>query len=285
MTLSRPEIAAKVAEAVITASTTFRPDQKEAYQRAVLCEEKPEARWVLETILENARVAEEKRLPLCDDTGIPHLFLEVGDEAVLPPGFFAAVQEGVREGLRRLPGRPMAVLGEGLQRIDQSGGLSGDSGDVLPAPVQIQNIPGKKVRLTVLLLGGGPEIRGKTQRVFHHHSGEVVLAEMVRWAKEGVARLGCLPGVLAFGIGRTNLEAAVLAVEALKDGDFTVQSALEQQITRAVNESGIGPLGLGGSATVLATFLKIGPQRASGVRIVSLRAGCCFDPRRASVVF
>jgi fumarate hydratase subunit alpha len=72
-------------------------------------------------------------------------------------------------------------------------------------------------------------------------------------------------------------------MEAMAKGDFGIQSAFEKCITEKVNEANVGPLGLGGKHGVLATFAKIGPQRASGVRIVALRPCCCFEPRRASV--
>ena len=72
-------------------------------------------------------------------------------------------------------------------------------------------------------------------------------------------------------------------LEAQADGNYDVQSEMEQEITRRVNASGIGPLGLGGNTSVLATFLKVGPQRASGVRIVCVRPTCCFEPRIATV--
>ncbi|MEW6662762.1 MAG: fumarate hydratase [Bacillota bacterium] len=285
MNISYKGVIEEVAETLVSASTTFRPDQIQAYRNAIDREENLNAKWVLETILENAEVAAKKRLPLCDDTGIPHVFLDVGNNAGLPPGFFKAVENGVATGLRRLPGRPMAVLGDEADRISQSAGLSQDPADVSLAPIQIRSVPGSLVQLTVLMLGGGPEIRGKTQRIFHKHSIDVAIEEMVQWANEGASLLGCLPCVLAFGVGRTNIEAASLALEAMKDGNFLLQNPLEKRITEAVNKAKIGPLGLGGNNTVLATFLKVGPQRASGVRVVSLRVGCCFDPRRATLTF
>ena len=72
-------------------------------------------------------------------------------------------------------------------------------------------------------------------------------------------------------------------MEAMAKGNFNRQSDFEKKITDKVNEANIGPLGLGGRHSVLATFAKIGPQRASGVRIVAIRPCCCFEPRRASV--
>lgn len=277
------DIVEKTATALVTASTTFREDQLEAYKKAFNKEDNTHAKWVLENIIENANSAKLKTLPLCDDTGVPHVFLEIGEESVLPSGFLKHIELGVEKGLRDLPGRPMAVLGDEIQRVEQSAGLSEDPGDLTLAPVQIKSIPGNKTYLTVMMLGGGPEIRGKTLRVFHKHSMDVVLEEMINWAKEGAKLLGCLPCVLGFGIGRTNVEAASLALEAMRYGDFSVQSEMEQKVTNAVNEAGYGALGLGGKNTTLGTFIKIGSQRASGIRVVSLRVGCCFDPRRATI--
>ena len=274
-----------IARAVVVASTTFRPDQVRAYRRALAQESGGHACWVLEKTLENAEAAERTRFPLCDDTGIPHVFLEVGEGAPLPAGFLGALRAGVAEGLRTLPGRPMAVLGDDERRLTQSAGLSDDPADVLPAPFQIRSVPGDMVRVSVLMYGGGPEIRGKTQRVFHRHSMDVIVDEMVAWAGDGALKLGCTPATLAFGIGRSQVEASSLSLEAMKDADFDYQSPLEQRITDAVNATNVGPLGLGGRTTVMGTFVKVGPQRASGIRVVSLRVGCCFDPRRASVVF
>ena len=88
---------------------------------------------------------------------------------------------------------------------------------------------------------------------------------------------------ITLGIGRSHFEAAAMMLQAQTDGRYGSQSEMEQEITRRVNEAKIGPLGLGGDTSVLATFLKVGPQRASGVRIVCLRPTCCFEPRIATV--
>ena len=74
-----------------------------------------------------------------------------------------------------------------------------------------------------------------------------------------------------------------MMLQAQTDGKYDVQSEMEREITRRVNEAKVGPLGLGGTTSVLATFLKVGPQRASGVRIVCVRPTCCFEPRIATV--
>ena len=137
MNFERETIVALVRDALVEAGSTFRADKKAAYARAIANETDEKAKWVLETILENAEAAEKDRAPLCDDTGIPHLLLEVGQEAAVSGYMLDAIREGVAEGLRKLPGRPMGIMGEDSQRIDQSGGLDPDSAGVKPAPTSV----------------------------------------------------------------------------------------------------------------------------------------------------
>lgn len=273
----------KVADCLVRAGSTFREDQKEAYRKAIAEEQIESSCWVMKQVLDNALVAEKNHSPLCDDTGIPHLFLEVGPNKSVTGALLEEINEGVRQGLRQLPGRPMAIKGDDYARIDQSGGLEKDSGALAASPILIKPVDEDVIRLTLLMLGGGPAIRGITQRVFHKHSVDVVVDEIVNRAIEGVGKLGCSPCVLAVGIGRSQFEATSMMMEAMVYGDFCKQSDFEKQITEKVNKAEIGPLGLGGKYSVLATFAKIGPQRASGVRIVALRPCCCFEPRRASI--
>ncbi len=277
------EIVAKVADCLVRAGSTFTEDRKQAYREAICCEETEIAKWNLETILENAVVAERDRSPLCDDTGIPHVIVEVGPDKALTGNVMKAIKEGIKEGLKELPGRPMAIMGDDAERIDMSGGISPNSEDLDLAPVLVREVEEDVLRVTVLMLGGGPAIRGLTQRIFHKHNLTVVLDEIVKRAKEATGLLGCTPCALAVGMGRSQFEATALMMEALADADFSRQSDMENYITEHVNESGVGPLGLGGKTTVLRTFMKVGPQRASGVRVVAMRPACCFEPRKASV--
>jgi len=282
--LRRKDIEKAVASCLIKAGTTFRRDQIQAYGRAIAHETHPHALWVLERILENARVAQRESFPLCDDTGIPHAFVEIGAEVRLPPDWLKAVNEGVVQGLRQMPGRPMAVKGNPVERVEQSKGLYGDPGKLSLAPVIVKPVRGNALKITILLLGGGPEIRAKTHRIFHKRSMEVVLEEAARWVTSEVKNLGCTPCVPAVGIGRTHVEASALMLEAMKQGSLNRQSPWEEAFTKRVNDTGAGPLGLGGRTTALGTFINIGPLRASGVRIVSVRPCCCFEPRRASAI-
>lgn len=277
------DVVEKVADCLVRAGSTFTEDRKQAYREAIEVEDTEIAKWNLQTILENAEVAERDRSPLCDDTGIPHVIIEVGPDKALTGKTMDAIREGIREGLKRLPGRPMAIMGDDKERIDMSGGISPNSEDLALAPVLVRETKEDVLRVTVLMLGGGPAIRGLTQRIFHKHNINVVLDEIVKRAKEATGLLGCTPCALAIGVGRSQFEATSLMMEALADADFSKQTEMENYITEHVNESGVGPLGLGGKTTVLRTFMKVGSQRASGVRVVAMRPACCFEPRKASV--
>ncbi len=277
------DVIEKVKQAVIRASTGFSEDKLMGCRKALEVEQNENARWTLETILENAEAAEKTLRPTCDDTGIPHVFLEVGGKQAVNAEMLEAIQLGVAEGLRAVPCRPMAVKGDDVERLEQSAGLDDDPGALAMAPVFVKTVEEDVIRLHMLLQGGGPEIRGKTYRVFHKHKLSVIINEIVEWATEAAGLLGCTPCAPAIGIGRTHFEAASLMVEAMVYGKFDVQTPIEREITKRINETNIGPLGLGGNTTALGTFLRVGPQRASGVRIVCLRLCCCVEPRVASV--
>lgn len=128
--MERNTIISKVAEALVHASSSFQADKISAYKRAIDAETNSRARWVLETILHNAAIAQDNQSPLCDDTGVPHLFLELGPNKTINGDLLEAIELGIAEGLRRLPGRPMAVRGNDCQRIAQSSGLDDDPASV-----------------------------------------------------------------------------------------------------------------------------------------------------------
>ena len=277
------EIVNKVCDTLVRAGSTFSEGQKAAYRYAIENENNNTAKWALETILQNAEIAEKNHSPLCDDTGIPHLLLEIGSECSVTGELLDSIYEGVRQGLRKLPGRPMAILGKGADRLDQSLGMDEDPGALDAAPILIRRTDDNHLRLHVLMFGGGPALRGKTLRIFHRHNIQTVIDELVNWAIEATGLLGCTPCVLAIGIGRSQYEATSMMLQAMVDGRFNKQDEWEQQITSRVNQVGVGASSLGGNTTVLATFMKIGPQRASGYRVVCLRPCCCFEPRTAHV--
>ena len=277
------KIAELVKNAVIEASTIFREDQIDAYQKAVDNEENDNARWVMELLLENAKIAKRDKVPLCDDTGIPHVLVELGPDTQYPTDMFSQIEDGVAMGLRKLPGRPMAVQGSDVQRIEQSKGLYSDPGKLVPPSVLVDKIDITGVKIHVLMLGGGPEIRSHTYRVFHQRDHENLFMEALTWMRSEIPKLGCTPCIPAVGIGRTHFEASSLMLKAMADGNLNHQTEIEMKITNFMNQLNVGALGMGGSVTALGSMVKVGPQRASGVRIVCIRPCCCVEPRKASI--
>lgn len=276
-------ISEKTAQCLIEASTTLRCDLMRKYKEVINSENNLNAKWVLTKILENAQVADIKKIPLCDDTGTPHVFCEYGENVVISQGVDAAIKKGIKAGLQNLPGRPMAVKGGPIERLEQSMGLYEDPGELIPAPIIYKPFLGEGFKITVLMLGGGPEIRGKTFRIFHKHDSRNVFIQIGEWARDVSGELGCTPCVPVIGIGRTHYEATMLMLEAMKEGTLDNQSKMENMITEIVNKSNVGPLGLGGRVTALGSFIKIGPLRAGGTRIACMRPCCCFEPRSSTI--
>ncbi len=277
------ELVNLIENTVIEASTTFRKDQFDAYKRALSMETNENASWMLELLIENAKIAQEKKFPLCDDTGIPHVLVEIGEDINLPGNFFKDIETGIEKGLQKLPARPMAVCGDEIERIEQSKGLHHDPGKLVPPSFIIDKTERNGVNIHVLMLGGGPEIRASTYRVFHKRNNRKVFNEVKTWMRSEVKMLGCTPCIPAVGIGRTHFEASSLMLKAMAYGNLNHQSEIEEEITESLNDTEIGTLGIGGSVTALGSFVKVGPQRASGVRILSMRPCCSIEPRKSSV--
>ena len=287
------DILDEISKTIIKASTTLSSDKYKALRKAIDMEDNENAKWALTQILENYHVAEKARFPLCDDTGIPHVIIEIGQNREISGELLNQIHEGIALGLNNLPARPMAVKGDFVERIEQSRGLYEKPGMLHPANILIDNanddssykrdISSDTLNIHFLLEGGGPEIRAKTYRVYHQRSFENVIDTACGWLEESLKMLGCTPSIPSIGIGRTHFEATSLLLKSVAYGSLDNQSEHEQHISDRLNQSGIGPLGLGGKTTVLGTYLNIGNQRASGVRIVSVRPSCFVEPRVATL--
>lgn len=279
------DIVDKVSDSIIKASTYLTDDKRNALKLAIKNETNENASWALTQILENYEVAEKTKFPLCDDTGIPHVIIELGSERQITSDLIRQINEGIYIGLNKLPARPMAVKGNPIERIEQSKGLYDDPGLMKPASFLIDNASNPDtLNIHFLLQGGGPEIRAKTYRVYHKRSFEIVINEAIDWLKDSLKLLGCTPSIPAIGIGRTHYEASSLMLKAMAYGNLDNLTVHEKYVTEKLNRTNIGPLGFGGNTTVLGTFLKIGNQRASGVRIVSLRPSCFVEPRKSTLI-
>lgn len=279
------DIVDKVSDSIIKASTNLSDDKRNALELAIKKETNENAKWALSQILENYEVAMRDKFPLCDDTGIPHVIIELGKNREINSDLIAQINEGIYQGLNKLPARPMAVKGNSIERIEQSQGLYDDPGLMKPASFLIDESENPDtLNIHFLLQGGGPEIRAKTYRVYHKRSFDIVIGEAINWLNDSLKLLGCTPSIPAIGIGRTHYEASSLMLKAMVYGNLDNLSKEEQYVTDKLNETNIGPLGFGGKTTVLGSFIKIGNQRASGVRIVSVRPACFVEPRKSTLL-
>lgn len=287
------DIVNEISNSIIQASTSLSQDKRNALNKAILNEENLNAKWALEKILENYDVSEKIKFPLCDDTGIPHVIIELGSKREISGELINQIHEGIELGLNNLPARPMAVKGNQKQKIEQSKGLYEKPGMLRPASILIDTVNDEStykrdvsqdtLNIHLLLEGGGPEIRAKTYRIYHKRSFENVIDTTCDWLNESLKMLGCTPSIPSIGIGRTHFEATSLLLKSVAYGNLDNQNEYEQYITEKLNQTGIGPLGFGGKTTVLGCYVNIGNQRASGVRIVSIRPSCFVEPRVATL--
>lgn len=280
-------LSSKIEKLLIDASTSYPQDRIDAFKKALDKETNENAIWALELMIQNAEIANKNKSPLCDDTGIPHVFIEVAKNQNISFEFFEDIKKGIANGFKNLPGRPMAVKGNDIERLEQSKGLF-DKSEMITPPSFLIDINDKeesndKIKIHLLLLGGGPEIRAKTYRVFHKRDHEEVLNVVINRFKENLGLLGCTPSISAIGIGRTHFEANSLLIKAMVYGNLNKQSDFENYITDELNKTNIGPMGLGGKTTTIGSFVKIGPQRASGVRILATRPCCFIEPRVGTI--
>ncbi|MDR1820221.1 MAG: fumarate hydratase [Methanobrevibacter sp.] len=274
------DIVNKVEKAVIKASTTYSKDRIKALNKAYQEETNENAKWVLDLMIKNMETGEKDKFPLCDDTGIPHTLIEIGEDVEnIPNRLFEDIREGIAVGLQKLPGRPMAVMGNDIERIEQSKGLYPSSESLKPSPFLVDTSTGDKIKVHILLLGGGSEIRAKTTKVFHKRDYNNIFNVAFNHLKDNLGLLGCTPAIPSIGVGRTHFEAISLMLKGMAYGNLEKQSDLEKSFTERLNQLQIGPLGLGGNTTVLGSFINIGSQRASGVRLLSVRPCCFVEPR------
>ena len=287
------DIVNNISKTIIDASTTLSDDKCRALRNAIDVEDDDNARWALQQIFENYQVAQKEKFPLCDDTGIPHVIIEIGEDRQITGELLSQIHQGIALGLNSLPARPMAIKGNEIQRIEQSQGLYDEPGMLAPSSILIDTVNDEStykreispdtLNIHFLLEGGGPEIRSKTYRVYHERSFKNVINTACEWLESSLKMLGCTPSIPSIGIGRTHYEATSLLLKSIAYGNLDNQSSYEKEMVNRLNRTGIGPLGLGGKTTVLGCYLNIGNQRASGVRIVSVRPSCFVEPRVATL--
>jgi fumarate hydratase subunit alpha len=257
------------ARALREAAINLPADVVTLIQAAFSRESSPAARGELENILENVRVARENGVPLCQDTGVPVIYVTLPPDHPYNAALFDAVADGVRQATREVPLRPNVVSPLMRENTGDNTGLG------MPL---IHTRPGERLTITVLPKGAGSENVSRVVMLLPSQRGDIsrVVSETVLIA----GGRPCPPVIIGVGIGGTFDGAAALAKEALLEPIDTMDP-FERGICATVNKLGIGPMGLGGDTTALAVKVKIaGCHTASLPVAVNIQ---CWAGRRATV--
>jgi len=248
------EIRDNVAQICIDAAYDLSEDVCTALDRAQEAETSPAAKEVIGLLKENAAVAREDRIPICQDTGIAVFFIEIGQDLRIKNGFLNdAVNEGVRKGYK-----------EGYLRKSVVDPLTRkNTGDNTPAIIYTELVPGDKLRISFMPKGAGSENMSAI-RMLRPTEGIEGIREFVLECVKRAGANPCPPIVVGVGIGGTFEKAAVMAKKSLlrhigSPNPKLELASLEEDLLKAVNRTGIGPEGLGGKVTAMAVHVETHP--------------------------
>jgi fumarate hydratase subunit alpha len=270
-------IIAAVKDAAIKANYQLDGDMLAAFAQGEQEEESPAGREIFRQLLENARIAAEERIPLCQDCGLAVIFVELGQEVRIEGGDFeAALHEGVRQG-----------YGEGYLRKSLCHPLTRkNTGDNTPAVIHTEIVPGDRLRLTVVSKGGGSENGSKLFMLKPAEGWPGIKDRVIATVAEAGPNV-CPPMILGVGIGGNFERSALLAKKALlrklddRHEDPEI-AALEEELLLAVNDLGIGPAGLGGRITALGVKVLMQPCHIASLPVaINIQ---CHSSRHQEVV-
>lgn len=262
-TIRVEEITKNIKEMCIEANHFLSPDMAEAMKCAEKNEEAPLGKQILEQLQENLKIAGEDMIPICQDTGMAVVFLEIGQDVHLEGGALEdAVNEGVRQGyvegyLRK------SVVGDPLIRENTK--------DNTPAVLHTRIVDGDQVKIKVAPKGFGSE---NMSRVFMLKPAEGIegVKDAVLTAVKDAGPNACPPMVVGVGIGGTFEKCALMAKEALtrevgSHSEIEYVKELEEELLTKINNLGIGPGGLGGTTTALAVNINTYPTHIAGLPV------------------
>ena len=266
-----------VAQMCIRANYDLPRDVLRQLQSAQAAEPWPAAQEILRQILENAELATANAQPICQDTGMACVFLEIGQEVHIAGDLKAAVQEGVRRGyaagwLRK------SVVRDPFDRVN--------TGDNTPAMLYFDLVPGEQIKITVAPKGFGSENMSRLA-MLRPSDGEQGVKDFVLDAVRRAGPNPCPPVVVGVGIGGTFDRVALLAKRALlrplgSRHPDPYYAAMEQELLEKINELGTGPQGFGGRTTALGLQIETFPTHIAGLPVaVNIN---CHVTRHAEVV-
>ncbi len=238
----------------IDANTDLGEDVLMALDRSIEKEESPLGLTILKELKENARIAKDEMIPICQDTGVAVVFIELGQDVHLVGGDLKeAIQEGVRQGYR-----------DGYLRRSMCHPFSrSNTGDNTPSIIHLDIVPGENIKIVVAPKGGGSENMSQVVMLTPSEGIDGVKRFIIQKVREAGSN-PCPPIIVGVGIGGNLEEAALLAKKSLlrplgtKNPDPELDR-LEVEILNEINKLGIGPQGLGGRITALAVHILMMP--------------------------
>ena len=254
------KVARTVESLCLSAGYDLPEDVLTALERAAASESNPHAAQILNQLIENARIARNERIPLCQDTGLAVVFVESGSRVAIEPPtgdeqktLFDAINAGVITGFEKGYLRKSVVADPLNQR--------GNTGSNTPAVIHHTIVPGETLKLTVMTKGGGCENRSQF-RMFKPTASK---SEVIDWVVDVVGSAGadaCPPFVVGVGIGGDFEVSCLLSKKALcrnldQRHNDAFYAEFETELLRRINALGIGPQGLGGDTTALACLIEM----------------------------
>lgn len=274
-TLETSEIIRNIKEMCIEANHFLAPDMEEALRKAQDTEKAPLGKQILGQLQENLQIAGEDMIPICQDTGMAVVFLEIGQELHITGGSLEeAVNEGVRQGY---------VEGYLRKSVVKDPLIRENTKDNTPAVIHYEIVPGEQLRITIAPKGFGSE---NMSRIFMLKPADGIegVKNAILTAVKDAGPNACPPMVVGVGIGGTFEKCALLAKKALtrqvnEHSTIPYVKELEEELLEKINKSGIGPGGLGGSTTALAVNINTYPTHIAGLPVaVNI---CCHVNRHA----
>ena len=263
----------------IEANTHLPGDVKDAICKCRTSEDWDVAKGVLDKIIENYEIADANEVPICQDTGMACVFLEIGQDVHLVGGNLAeAVDEGVRRGYTNGYLRKSVVADPVLR---------GNTGDNTPAMLYTEIVPGEQIKITVGPKGFGSENMSQI-RMFKPSAGLQGIKDFILEAVETAGPNPCPPMVIGVGIGGTFDKAALLAKKALmrpvdSSNPNPFYADLEKEMLEKVNELGIGPQGFGGKTTAIGLNIETMATHIAGMPC-AININCHVTRHKSEVI-
>ena len=262
-TLNVEEISKNIKEMCIEANHFLSKDMDIAMKNAVSTEKSPLGKKILSQLQDNLKIAGKDMIPICQDTGMAVVFLEIGQDVHLEGG---ALEDAVNEGIRR-----GYVDGYLRKSVVKDPILRENTKDNTPGIIHYKIVPGDQVKIKVAPKGFGSE---NMSRVFMLKPADGIegVKEAVLTAVKDAGPNACPPMVVGVGIGGTFEKCALMAKEALtrevgSHSDIPYVKELEEELLERINKIGIGPGGLGGSTTALAVNVNTYPTHIAGLPV------------------